>query len=106
MKNQQAWKFNQEAWTFSTQVFFSTIILGLCVFQIGSARDEKNIALYWGGLSSVLAYWLPSPTGYTRNDMEQMTVNQRTFAAADDNNGKGQSLAQVTNTTVTKEPQS
>jgi hypothetical protein len=97
---------NQQAWKFGIQVFFSTIVLGLCVFQISSARDKENLALYWGGLSSVLAYWLPSPAGQTKDDKEQMTFNQRTFAAADDTNGKGQSLAQVTNTTVTTEPQS
>ncbi|MBW4687297.1 MAG: hypothetical protein KME40_19840 [Komarekiella atlantica HA4396-MV6] len=96
---------NQEAWKFVIQVFFSTIVLGLCVFQIGSARDKENLALYWGGLSSVLAYWLPSPAGQLRDDKEQMTVNQKTFAAVNDGNGKGQGLAQVTNTTVTTEPQ-
>jgi len=95
---------NQEAWKFGIQVFFSTIVLGLCVFQISSARDDKNIALYWGGLSGVLAYWLPSPAGQTRDDREQMTINQRTFAAANDSNGRGQNLAQVTDTTVSTEP--
>lgn len=68
------------------------------IFKLGSPGDDKNIALYWGGLSGVLAYWLPSP-GQTRDDRE---LTQKTFAGADNNNGNGQSLAQVSETTVTQ----
>ncbi|WP_292709452.1 MULTISPECIES: hypothetical protein [unclassified Nostoc] len=99
-RNQPVRKFNQDAWRFGVQVFFSSIVLGLCIFKLGSPGEDKNVALYWGGLSSVLAYWLPSP-GQTRDDKEQPSITQRTFAAADSNNGNGQSLAQVTETKVT-----
>ncbi|MEH1892990.1 hypothetical protein [Nostoc sp.] len=105
MKNQPAQKFNQDVWRFGVQVFFSSVVLGLCIFKLGSPGDEKNIALYWGGLSGVLAYWLPSP-GQNRDDKEPANITQRTFAAADNNNGNGQSLAQVTETTVTQDPNS
>ncbi|WP_292852478.1 hypothetical protein [Nostoc sp. NMS8] len=100
MKNQPERKFNQEAWRFSVQVFFSSIVLGLCIFKLGSPDNDKNVALYWGGLSSVLAYWLPS-LGQTRDDREQPSITQKTFAATENANGNGQILAQVAETTVT-----
>lgn len=107
MRNQSAQKFNQEAWRFGVQVLFSSLVLGLCIFKLGSPspEDDKNVALYWGGLTSVLAYWLPSP-GQTRDEKEAQNITQRTFAAADNNNGNGQSLAQVTETTVTQDTSS
>jgi hypothetical protein len=102
MRNQPVQKFNQDVWRFGVQVLFSSMVLGLCIFKLGSpAEDDKNIALYWGGLSGVLAYWLPSP-GQTRDEKEPPNITQRTFAAADNNNGNGQSLAQVSETTVTQ----
>ncbi|MEH1818037.1 MAG: hypothetical protein V7L22_14390 [Nostoc sp.] len=100
MKNQPGRKFNQEAWRFGVQVFFSSIVLGLCIFKLGSLGDEKNIALYWGGLSSVLAYWLPSP-GQNRDEKEPPNITQKTFSATENANGNGQILAQVAETTVT-----
>jgi hypothetical protein len=100
-RNQPPRKFNQEAWKFGVQVFFSSIVLGLCIFKLASPGDEKNIALYWGGLSSVLAYWLPSP-GQSRDEKEAPNITQRTFAATDNSNGNGQSLAQITETAVTQ----
>ncbi len=45
---------------FVVQVFFSTVVLALCVFQTG-VKDNKDIALYWGGITSIIAYWMPSP---------------------------------------------
>ncbi len=105
MKTQPAQKFNQEAWRFGVQVFFSSIVLVLCIFKLGSPRDEKNIALYWGGLTSVLAYWLPSP-GQNNDEKEPPNITQKTFAATDNSNGNSQSLAQVAETTVTQNPRS
>ncbi|MBD2439150.1 hypothetical protein [Nostoc sp. FACHB-110] len=72
-RNHSTRKFNQDAWRFGVQVFFSGVVLALCIFKIAVTTDQdKNIALYWGGLSSVLAYWLPSP-GQTKEDKEQTT---------------------------------
>lgn len=85
-KNQPAREFNREAWRFGVQVFFSSIVLGLCIFKLGSPGKDKNIALYCGGLSSVLAYWLPSP-GQIRDEKEPLNITQKTFAAADNSNG-------------------
>lgn len=69
---------NQKTWKFSVQVFFSTIVILLCVVQIGFKRDEENVALYWSGLTSVLAYWLPSPTN-SKEEEEWLVSNQYRF---------------------------
>lgn len=101
-RNQPRQKFDQDVWKFSVQVAFSGIVLGLCIFQLVSKpSNDPNTALYWGGLSSVLAYWLPAP-GQNRDNREPTNITQRTFAATDDNNSNGQSLAQLTQTTVSK----
>lgn len=37
-------------------------MIGLCSSLIFMERDNsQNQAVYWSGLSGVLAYWLPSP---------------------------------------------
>ncbi|MDJ0733071.1 MAG: hypothetical protein QNJ47_03135 [Nostocaceae cyanobacterium] len=45
------------------QIFFSTIIIGLCGVHLMSNKTEEHQKLYWSGLSFVLAYWLPLPKG-------------------------------------------
>ena len=52
-------RFNREKWLFIIQFFFSLIIITFCIHQI--RVDKLNIATYWGGISSTLGYWLPSP---------------------------------------------
>ncbi|MBU7582958.1 MAG: hypothetical protein KAF91_08615 [Nostoc sp. TH1S01] len=100
-------KFDQEAWRFFVQVAFSTVVLGLCISQLmKSDAKTENTALYWGGVTSVLAYWLPSP-GQNRDDKEQMTINTRTVTATD-SHGQGSNdtiLAQSNSTTVTTDSQ-
>lgn len=43
--------------------------MSLCIYKLVTAdpKDNQN-ALYWGGLSGILGYWLPSPTNETEND--------------------------------------
>ncbi|AKG23897.1 hypothetical protein [Calothrix sp. 336/3] len=53
-----------EIWKFGIQVFFSTIVIGLCAVQIVKENNQDNKMLYWSGMSSVLAYWLPSPASF------------------------------------------
>lgn len=53
---------------FIFQCILSSFVLGFCVLQLGSGgRDGqgKNDALYWGGITSILAWWMPSPGGLT-----------------------------------------
>ena len=48
----------------SIQFLFSLITLVFCIYQI--RHDATNVALYWGGISSILGYWLPSPVDNNR----------------------------------------
>ncbi|MBE9210001.1 hypothetical protein IQ244_26605 [Nostoc sp. LEGE 06077] len=105
--NQPRHNFDQNAWRFGVQVVFSAVVLGLCIVQLVSKpSNDQNTALYWGGVTSVLAYWLPSP-GQNREDKEQMTINTRTFTATDSNGQSGNDsiLAQSNSTTVTTDSQ-
>ncbi|MFB8789049.1 MAG: hypothetical protein U7123_09425 [Potamolinea sp.] len=53
---------------FIFQCILSSFVLGFCVLQLANGgRDGlgKNDALYWGGITSILAWWMPSPGGST-----------------------------------------
>ncbi|AFY44962.1 hypothetical protein [Nostoc sp. PCC 7107] len=106
-RNQPRQNFDQNTWRFGVQVVFSAAMLGLCIVQLVSKpSNDQNTALYWGGVTSVLAYWLPSP-GQNREDKEQMTINTRTFTSTD-SYGQGRNdniLAQSNSTTVTTDSQ-
>jgi hypothetical protein len=46
------------------QCIFSSLVLCFCMFQLSiGGRDGTgtNNALYWGGITSILAWWMPSP---------------------------------------------
>jgi hypothetical protein len=53
---------NQDALRFVVQVGFSLIVLCFCLLKLGNSDSQSN-ALYWGGVTSVLAWWMPTPGG-------------------------------------------
>lgn len=58
---------------FLVQVAFSAIVLSFCINQLAvGAKDGKNDAIYWGGVTSILAWWMPSPGG--RNPQNQANI--------------------------------
>jgi len=67
-----------ETWKFGIQVFFSTIVIGLCVFKLAEPQGQNNpnVGMYWGGLSGVLAYWLPSPANAIKPADEEKPIRQ------------------------------
>lgn len=100
-------KFDQEVWRFRVQVAFSAIVLGLCIVQLmRSDAKAENTALYWGGVTSVLAYWLPSP-GQNKSD-ERDTIDiinrRREIEETLPSNGNGSGIQErtVDETTVAK----
>lgn len=56
MKNSEQFR-----WPLAIPFTFSTVVMILCVYKLVAGVPDNERALYWGGLSSVLAYWLPSP---------------------------------------------
>ncbi len=55
---------------FIVQVCFSAIVLVFCIHELavgGQTKDGKNDAIYWGGVTSILAWWMPSPGGRLQN---------------------------------------
>ncbi|MEB3180075.1 MAG: hypothetical protein VKL59_13725 [Nostocaceae cyanobacterium] len=76
-----------ETWKFGVQVLFSAIVLTLCVVKLAEPHSENNpnIGMYWGGLSGVLAYWLPSPANGKDED-EPLSVSSKPSASETTNN--------------------
>ncbi|NJM71344.1 MAG: hypothetical protein HC862_14555 [Scytonema sp. RU_4_4] len=64
---------SHQTWTFGVQVLFSTVVLGLCTFKLVANEAPKDQALYWGGLTGVLAYWLPAPTN-SKNEGQKLLI--------------------------------
>lgn len=54
---------SQDSMRFAVQVAFSSIVLCFCLFKLSNSNDNQSSALYWGGVTSVLAWWMPSPGG-------------------------------------------
>ncbi|WP_256678101.1 hypothetical protein [Fischerella major] len=52
-------------------------MIGLCTFQLVNDKTKENQTLYWTGLSTVLAYWLPSPAGTPEERFSQARENQQ-----------------------------
>jgi hypothetical protein len=51
-------------------------MIGLCTFQLVNDKTKENQTLYWSGLSTVLAYWLPSPAGTQEERFSQAREKQ------------------------------
>lgn len=62
--NQDSFSFKyMHSLRFTFQAAFSTLILVFCLFHLHiSNGDGKNDALYWGGVTGILALWMPSPS--------------------------------------------
>lgn len=52
---------------FIVQVGFSLVLLCLCIGKLTlSSANDGDRALYWGGISSLVAWWMPAP-GSSKN---------------------------------------
>lgn len=52
---------NPNFFKFIFQCILTGVILGFCMIQL-SKGTEKDNALYWSGITSVMAWWMPSPS--------------------------------------------
>ncbi len=66
-----------QTWRFGIQFLFSTVMIGLCTFQLVNDKAKENQTLYWSGLSTVLAYWLPSPSSTQEEHFGQSKASQQ-----------------------------
>lgn len=80
-----------DTWKFVTQFFFSSVVVGLCVFKlaVNDGKDNQNAALYWGGLTGILGYWLPSPTSKQDDEQQQLGLTVANFPVNNSRNGQG-----------------
>jgi hypothetical protein len=66
------------------QCVFSSIVLGFCIVQLANGgRDGKgtNDALYWGGITSILAWWMPSPGTPTAKNQANVVAEEMNVKA-------------------------
>jgi hypothetical protein len=66
-----------EFFKFIFQCVLTLVILGFCIIQLANGgRDGqgKNDALYWGGITSILAWWMPSPGGGVPRNQANVTA--------------------------------
>ncbi|MGG6263440.1 hypothetical protein ACQ4M3_03670 [Leptolyngbya sp. AN03gr2] len=66
----------QEKVRLSMQVVFSSIILCFCLFKLSNPNDSQSSALYWGGVTSVLAWWMPSPGGSSSRNSASVRADE------------------------------
>ncbi|MBW4596360.1 MAG: hypothetical protein KME46_26515 [Brasilonema angustatum HA4187-MV1] len=76
---------NHQTWTFAVQVFFSTVVLGLCTFKLIANKPQDNQALYWGGLTGILGYWLPAPTNSKNEEQQYLLRSQYNYNKTTEN---------------------
>ena len=78
--NQDSFSFNNiHSLKFLLQAFFSTLVLIFCLSQLYISKGEgRNDALYWGGVTGMLALWMPSPS----TSGTPPTTNQPNFETA------------------------
>lgn len=47
---------------FLFQMLLSLILVGFCIVKLIDDNNDRA-ALYWGGLTGIIGFWLPSPHG-------------------------------------------
>jgi hypothetical protein len=67
---------SEETWRFAAQFLFSAIVLVFCIYKLSIAGENQNTnALYWGGITSILAWWMPSPGAQRSASIHANAVN-------------------------------
>ena len=55
---------SQDICRFGVQIVFSSIVLLFCMYKLTvTPENQGRNAIYWSGITSVLAWWMPSPGG-------------------------------------------
>ncbi len=48
---------------FAMQLILTAAILTLCIGKLTMSSQADDKALYWGGITGLFAWWMPSPNG-------------------------------------------
>lgn len=54
---------NLDSLRFLMQIIITLFMLGMCWSGL-QTKDESTRALYWGGLTGIIGWWMPSPGGF------------------------------------------
>lgn len=81
MKNQLS---NQDFLKFIVQVSFSALVLMFCLGKMAVATEDKNQALFWSGITSIIAWWMPSPGNGNSNKDEKDNLPAQTLTVAEE----------------------
>lgn len=54
---------NIESLKFVMQIIITVFMLGMCWSEL-KVGDNNTRALYWGGLTGIVGWWIPSPGGF------------------------------------------
>lgn len=55
---------SQDTCEFRVQIAFSSIVLIFCMYKLTvTPENQGSNAIYWSGITSILAWWMPSPGG-------------------------------------------
>jgi hypothetical protein len=66
----------QDGFKLGVQFLFSFIVLLFCLYKmLVSGDNQSNNAVYWGGITSILAWWMPSP-GSKKEESLSMNANR------------------------------
>lgn len=54
---------NVDSLKFVMQIIITLFMLGMCWRGL-QIKDDSTRALYWGGLTGIIGWWMPSPGGF------------------------------------------
>ncbi|HEY9670529.1 MAG TPA: hypothetical protein V6D11_03735 [Waterburya sp.] len=60
---------------FVFQCLLTSVVLGFCMSQLSHNPKEDN-ALYWSGITSMIAWWMPSPGSSGAGQQQANTTNK------------------------------
>lgn len=60
---------NIESLKFVMQIVITLFMLGMCWSGL-QIKDDSTRALYWGGLTGIIGWWMPSPGGFKNSSSD------------------------------------
>ena len=85
---------SQDTYRFGVQIAFSSVILIFCMYKLAvTPENQGSNAIYWSGITSILAWWMPSP-GDRREGQPSVEMDHVNIEKAETTlNGKTQDVS-------------